>query len=271
MTLKTEGSTVGTPPRFTPTLIRRALLLGTILGIALASLRGTGVSIRQLIEGLPAIVDIAAQMWPPDFSRFAAIAWAMLVTLQIAIAGTFAGLCLSLLAGVVGSQIQSPLGWLRHITKFALATVRTLPELLWALLFVVAVGPGAFAGVMAICMDTLGFAGRFFSEAMDDVECGPQDVLRVHGASRKLILAGATIPLASPSLIHTALYSLERAVRASVVLGIVGAGGIGIELKVAMDLFEYRRAGAIILCILSVVVAVEALGVTLRRQLFQGH
>ena len=109
-------------------------------------------------------------------------------------------------------------------------------------------------------MDTLGFAGRFFSESLEEVNHGPQEALQVHGATRSMILFAATIPMAAPSLLHTALYALERAIRASLVLGIVGAGGIGIELKVAMELFEYRRASAIILCILFVVIAVEALG-----------
>jgi len=255
------------PPRMSGEILRRLVLAATIVLLAAGSLSGSGVSLQTFIEGIPSILSLARDMWPPDFRRIDSIAHAIFVTLQIAVAGTFLGLCGSLLAGVLGSRHQSPSAWLRVLVKVMLAGVRTIPELLWALLFVVSVGPGAFAGVLAICMDTLGFAGRFFAEALDDVDSDPQAALLVHGASRSLVLFGVVFPLAMPSLLHTSLYSLERAIRASVVLGVVGAGGIGIELKVAMDLFQYRKAAAMVICILVVVVAVEAFGTWARLQL----
>ena len=258
------------PPRFSASLIRRGLLVLTLFVLASASFVGTEVSLVSFVEGIPSMLSLVSEMWPPDFSRLGSVSLSMLTTLQIAFAGTFVGLGVSLLLGVLGSRSQGPAAWLRHLVVVGLAGVRTVPELLWALIFVVAVGPGSFAGVLAICMDTLGFAGRFFAEAFDEIDPKPQEALRVHGASQLLVLSGAAIPLALPSLIHTSLYSLERALRASVVLGIVGAGGIGIELKAKMDLFEYRQASAIILCILVVVVAVEVLG-TLVRNRIQGQ
>ena len=255
------------PPRISASFIRRSLLVVTIGGIAWSSLASTGVSVRALLEGVPSMVNLASEMWPPDFSRLPSIGRAIMTTAQIAMAGTSVGLCISLAAGVLASHTQTPAQWLRPPTTALLAAVRTVPELLWALVFVVSVGPGAFAGVIAICLDTFGFAGRFFAEALDNVDPGPQDALKAHGASRWLLLFGVVLPLATPALLHTSLYSLERAIRASVVLGIVGAGGIGIELKVAMDLFEYRRAAAMVICILVVVVAVEAFGTWIRHKL----
>ncbi|TJV55777.1 MAG: ABC transporter permease subunit, partial [Mesorhizobium sp.] len=127
----------------------------------------------------------------------------------------------------------------------------------WALLFVSAVGLGAVAGTMTIVVDTIGFCGRFFAEAMEDADERPQEALFAIGAGRFSVLCGAVLPDAMPSLINTTLFALEKAVRSSVVLGLVGAGGIGQELKVAFDPFQYRNASTIILVIFAIVVLME--------------
>jgi phosphonate transport system permease protein len=134
---------------------------------------------------------------------------------------------------------------------------RTVPDLVWALLFVSAVGLGAVAGTITIVIDTIGFCGRFFAEAMEDADKRPQEALFAIGAGRFSVLCGAVLPDAMPSLINTTLFALEKAVRSSVVLGLVGAGGIGQELKVAFDLFQYRNASTIILVIFVIVVLME--------------
>jgi phosphonate transport system permease protein len=141
-----------------------------------------------------------------------------------------------------------------------------VPDLVWALLFVVSVGLGPFAGTLAIVIDKLGFCGRFFAEAMEEVDRGPQEALSAMGASRLSLIMCAVFPAAMPSFINTSLFSLEKATRSSVVLGLVGAGGIGIELKVAMDLFNYDEAATIILAIFALVVLVERLSALLRRK-----
>lgn len=135
--------------------------------------------------------------------------------------------------------------------------LRTVPDLVWALLFVVSVGLGAVAGTMTIVVDTIGFCGRFFAEAMEEAEKEPQEALAAIGAGRGSILAGAILPDIMPSLINSSLFALEKAVRSSVVLGLVGAGGIGQELKVAFDLFQYRNASTIILVIFAIVLLME--------------
>ena len=96
-------------------------------------------------------------------------------------------------------------------------------------------------------IDIIGFCGRFFAEAMEEADRGPQEALHALGAGRTAVIAAAVIPAALPSFVNTALFSLEKATRSSVVLGLVGAGGIGIELQVSMDLFRYAEASAIII------------------------
>ena len=130
----------------------------------------------------------------------------------------------------------------------------------------VSVGLGPFAGTLAIVIDKIGFCGRFFAEAMEEVDRGPQEALSAMGASRLSLIMCAVFPAAMPSFINTSLFSLEKATRSSVVLGLVGAGGIGIELKVAMDLFNYDEAATIILAIFALVVLVERLSALLRKK-----
>jgi phosphonate transport system permease protein len=139
----------------------------------------------------------------------------------------------------------------------------------WALVFVVAVGLGPPAGVLTIMVDTIGYAGRFFAEAMEESEKGSQEALETIGATRTGIVFSSVIPNAMPSFIATSLFCLEKATRASVILGLVGAGGIGIELKVAFDLFEYQTACTIILAIFLLVLIVEKVNSWLRSRILQ--
>jgi phosphonate transport system permease protein len=114
-------------------------------------------------------------------------------------------------------------------------------------------------------VDTIGFAGRFFAEAMEEVDQGPEEALQTIGANRMEIVLASVVPAAMPSFLNSSLFALEKAVRSSVVLGLVGAGGIGIELKVAMDMFEYQQAATIIICIFMLVILVEQFSIYARK------
>jgi phosphonate transport system permease protein len=254
------------PSRWSPETVRSALISLVVLVLVLGSLGSTGFSVHALTGGLPRVSRLLTEMIPPDFSRGGAILAALGATAQIAIAGTGLGLLTSFPLGLLASRTHSPRRLVAWLFQALLALCRTIPELVWAILFVSCLGPGAVAGVLAIGVDTIGFAGRFYAGAIDDSDPEPREALASLGAGPWLVFLGATLPDAMPSLVHTSLYALERSLRASLVLGIVGAGGIGIELKVAMDLFEYRRAAAIILCIFAVVLAVEALGSVIRAR-----
>jgi phosphonate transport system permease protein len=167
----------------------------------------------------------------------------------------------------MAARSQTPHPVLYHAARALISLFRTVPDLIWALFFVVAVGLGPFAGTLALMVDTMGFCGRFFAEAMEEADKGPQEALTALGATRTGRICSAVVPAAMPSFVNTALFSLEKATRGSVVLGLVGAGGIGIELKVAMDLFDYDRAATMILCIFALVVAVEQASALLRRRI----
>ena len=126
---------------------------------------------------------------------------------------------------------------------------------------------GTAAGVLALMVDTTGFAARFFAEAMEETDKGPREALSALGASRSGIIFSSVIPQAMPSMINTSLFSLEKATRGSVVLGLVGAGGIGIELKVSLAMFDYDQAATIIIAIFLLVLVVERASTWVRNRI----
>jgi len=230
------------------------------------SLDGAGFSPLELIKGLPDLWRLLCEMFPPNFRRIDNVALALLETLQMALVGTTFGVFFSLFLAIFAAKGHSPGKVPYFLSRGLIALFRTVPDLVWALLFVVTVGLGPFAGTLAIMVDTMGFCGRFFAEAMEEVEPGPQEALSALGAGRMGIIFGAVIPGAMPSFINTALFNLEKATRSSVVLGLVGAGGIGIELKVSMDMFRFDEASTIMLSVFLLVLAVERLSALLRRR-----
>jgi phosphonate transport system permease protein len=255
------------PPRFTlpgaPTFL---VYLLTVAFFAV-SLGGTGWSLAEFVKGLPNMWRLLGEMLPPSPGRLAAVLRALLETFQMAYVGCAVGVLLSLPLAVLATRSLSPTYPLYVGARSLIALFRTVPDLVWALFFVATVGLGPFAGALTIVVDTIGFCGRFFAEAMEEVDKGVQEALAALGASRLGVVACAVVPGAFPSFINSALFSLEKATRSSVVLGLVGAGGIGIELKVSMDMFEYAEASTIILCIFALVVGVERMSSYLRRRI----
>jgi phosphonate transport system permease protein len=258
------------PPRFkAPGLGSFAATLMAVLFLVYAA-NGVGFSLTQLLSGLPEIWRILAEMFPPDVERIGSISAAILETFQMALVGTVCGICLSFVLAILASRAHSPHPTVYFVARTLVSLFRTVPDLVWALLFVVAVGLGPFAGTLAIMVDTVGFCGRFFAEAMEEVAPQPQEALWAIGARRVDVIFCAVVPAAFPSFINSSLYSLEKSTRSSVILGLVGAGGIGIQLKVAMDLFQYSQAATAVIAIFALVIAVEQCSGAVRRRLI-GH
>lgn len=231
------------------------------------SFASVGLSWERIARGLPALGSMLGRMFPPDLERLPQILWQLLVTFQMALAGCALGLVFAFPMAILAADRLSPHPLVKHLARGVIALFRTVPDLVWALLFVIAVGLGPAAGVMAIMVDKIGFAGRFFAEAMEEADRGPQEALSTIGATRAGLIFSAIVPQALPSFVATSLFSLEKAVRGSVILGLVGAGGIGVELKVAFDLFDYDTAATIIIAIFALVVLVEQASNMLRRRL----
>jgi len=261
-----------------PKIPSRAELPGAIsLGASLvaawligSAIHGAGVSVGDLVRGVPEMGRIVSEMFPPATDRLAAVGKSLLETFQMALAGTVIGVILSLPLAVLATRSQSPHIIFYYLSRTLISFFRTVPDLIWALLFVVSVGLGPFAGTLTLVIDTIGFCGRFFAEGMEEVDKGPEEALKALGATRLGIIHCAILPAALPSLINSSLFALEKAIRSSVVLGLVRAGGIGIELKVAMDMFRFAEAATIILCVFALVFFVEQISSRIRRRVMNG-
>ncbi len=240
------------------------------LAVVVSSLFGAEVSLGELANGLPRLGSILERMFPPDIDRLVPLLHCLVETFQMALAGTVIGTLLSLPLAILATSRHSPHPVVCWLARSLVALFRTVPDLIWALLFVIAVGLGPFAGTLAIIVDTIGFSAKFFAEAMEEADDGPQEALRALGAGPVAVVACAVLPETLPSMINTTLFALEKAVRSSVVLGLVGAGGIGIELKVAMDMFQYDQAATIILLVFALVLAVERVSSLARARILKG-
>ena len=235
--------------------------------IILWSLEGAGWSLDRLLSSPPKLADFLSRSWPPSTHNLDRLAWKMVETLQIAVAGAAIGIALSLPIALLAARGVLVGRGINQVVRVILGFIRAVPDLAWALVFVVAVGLGPFAGMLAIAVDTIGFCGRFFADDMENTDHGPAEALTATGAKRLDIAASATIPAALPAFVSTSLFGLEKAVRSSTILGLVGAGGIGIELKVGFDLFDYPTALTVILMIAVVVIGVEQIGAVLRQKI----
>ncbi|MCI5110066.1 MAG: phosphonate ABC transporter, permease protein PhnE [Marivita sp.] len=237
--------------------------LGYVLGLVILfwCLAGAGFSLDKVMTAPPRFADFATRAFPPNLEPqvLARLDWKMVETLQIAVAGAVIGVILSVPIALLAARglIAGPA--VNQIVRTILGFIRAVPDIAWALVFVVAVGLGPFAGMLAIAVDTIGFCGRFFADDMEATDKGPAESLTATGARKIDVVACATIPAAMPAFVSTGLYAFEKAVRSSTILGLVGAGGIGIELKVGFDLFDYPTAMTVILMIAVVVIAIEHL------------
>ncbi|MDR9433533.1 MAG: phosphonate ABC transporter, permease protein PhnE [Spiribacter sp.] len=254
------------PPRFKRPSIFTWVVLLIFIGLLAQGISVMEITFERLARGAVNLVHFIGRAIPPDFDDLDLIGRSMLETLYIALVGVTVGVILSVPFSLLAARNTAPHPLIRAIARFAIATMRTIPDLIWALIFVVAVGLGPLAGVLAIIMDTIGFAARFFSERIEETHPGPAEALSSTGAGRLSVIGGAIMPETLASMTATSLYSVEKALRSAVTLGLVGAGGIGVELAAAMRLFNYDDALAIILVILVCVLSFEQLSSMIRKR-----
>jgi len=254
------------PPRWPRPSLAAWLVLLVFGALFLSGLQRADPSLERLGIGVDNLAEFAMDAVPPDFSRWRAIVVAMFETLQMAIVGVAFGVALSFPIALLCARNTSPHAVVRALARMVVTTLRTVPDLIWALVFVIAVGLGPLAGILAIVMDTIGFCARFFSERIEEVDPSPGQALAATGAGGGAVILGAIAPACLPSFAATSLYSVEKAVRSAVVLGLVGAGGIGVELSASMNLFRYDQALTVILVILLVVMAVEQVSGWVRQR-----
>lgn len=225
------------------------------------------VDTAKLAEGLPKLAGWLAQAWPPRGDELPLIVRRTAETIAMATVGTTAAALLALPMALLGSRNLTPLPILYYPVRWFLNMLRGIDSFVFALLFVAAVGLGPFAGVIGIALHTWGSAAKLFADHLENADLAPYDAVRTTGAGRFTSIAYAVLPDVLPVFASTALFWLEFNVRASTVLGVVGAGGIGQELKNSMDLLDFNRLFTIIAVILIVVTLLDQVSNWLRRKL----
>jgi phosphonate transport system permease protein len=256
-----------------PRRFRRPSGAAFVLLVAVAALlihgygQGAKVDPTTLADGAGRLQEFLADAFPPDFDRLDPILRALLVTFEMALLGTIIGVIFSVPLAVAAARNTTPHRIVYGLARGFITLCRTIPDLVWGIIFVVAVGLGPQAGVLAIAVDVMGFCGRFFAESIEEVDPGLLESSRSTGAGQLAVIGGAVIPSCLPSFVATTMFALESSTRSSVVLGLVGAGGIGIELAVSMQLLRYDEAMTIILAIFLVVLLVERVSSSIRRRL----
>ena len=210
--------------------------------------------------------DYLVRMWPPNFEKIGVIIELLVETLQMAIVGTLIGALLSLVIAFGAASNIAP-RWLYATTRAVLNVLRSIPELVFALMFVSAVGLGPFAGILAIVLGSIGSIGKMYAESMESVNPAPLLALESTGANRRQVITYGVLPQASPLLVSYTLMLFEGNVRGASVLGLVGAGGIGLELTNAMRLYDYGHMFAIIISIVVLVTVIDRASALIRKKL----
>lgn len=254
--------------RFTP--LERGLRLA-FWGLAALAL---GWSV-QTIEVIPEFLydapqqtaDLFGRMWPVDWSYFGTtVGTALVETLHTATLGTILAILLATPVALMCARNVAHSPAVNALGRFILVATRSVHTLVWALLFVAVFGPGALAGVLAVAVHSIGFTGKFLAEAIEEAKAGPIEALRAAGATRRAILLKGFWPQVKPAFLAVSLFRWDINVRESAVLGLVGAGGLGVALQAAMDNLYWDQVGLVLLVIFAVVVATEIVTATIRSR-----
>lgn len=234
------------------------------------SAAGAQMSWGELAGGMPQIGDFLSRSVPPDWSMLPRLWAPALETVQIAIWGTLLSVILALPLSFVAAGNLHGWHWLRRITRQFLNVIRSINELILALVFVSAVGLGPFPGVLALALHGMGMLAKFFAEAIEEIDDGPLQALRSAGASQLQIIAFGVVPQVITAWIAVVLYRFEVNLRSATVLGMVGAGGLGFELVSSLKLFRYQETATCIIVITVMVIAADMASNWLRSRIQQG-
>jgi phosphonate transport system permease protein len=243
------------------------LVWGGLAALLVAGVHGAEISkIGDLFSGSSNMGQFATEFVRPNFSDISLYASAMWLTIQMALWGTFLALVIAVPLGLAGARNLAPV-WIQQPVRRILDVLRSIPDLAVGAIFVVAVGLGPFAGVMALAVNTGGVLGKLFSEAVEAVEPGPIDGVRATGATALQQIVWGVMPQVAPLWTSYALYRFESNARAATVLSLIGAGGIGQNLFDSINSFAFDQTSAIVIVIVVAVSAIDLISQLIRTRL----
>jgi phosphonate ABC transporter permease subunit PhnE len=232
------------------------------------SLRTIEVIPEFLVDAPAQTADLFRRMWPIDWKWFASgVKDALITTLNMATLGTILAFVLATPVALLVARNVTSSVVLNNIGRFILVGTRSVHSLVWALLFTAIFGPGALAGVLAIAVHSIGFTGKFLSEAIEEAKPGPIEALTAAGAPWASRMVKGFWPQIQPAFLALALFRWDINVRESAVLGLVGAGGLGVALDTALNNLYWDQVGLVLFVIFVVVVITEIVTATLRARI----
>lgn len=237
---------------------------GLVLALLAWSWNGAEMNPLALFRDAGNMAVLAADFFPPDFSDWELYLHEMLITVQIAIWGTVLAIVCAAPLGVLCAENIMP-WWVYQPVRRVMDACRSINEMVFAMLFVVAVGLGPFAGVLALFVCTTGVLAKLFAEAIEAIDPGPVEGVRATGASALQEIIFGVLPQVLPLWISYALYRFESNVRSATVVGMVGAGGIGVILWEAIRGFQFAQTCALLIVITVVVSLIDLLSQRLRK------
>lgn len=245
--------------------IQSVVLLITLI-IVLWSFAGLGTHWPYVFDAPSAFWDMGARMWPPDLVYASTLIGITLETIHMAILGTLLALAMSVPVSLLAAENISPNAVTLFIGKFITAASRSVNTIIWAILFVIVFGAGPLAGVVALGVRSIGFCSKLLSEAIEEISRGQVEAIQASGGNLWMVLIYSVIPQIKPAIVGVGVYRGEINIRDSTILGLVGAGGIGVELGLRINMFHWSRVLTILLVILALVMIGEVISAYLRNR-----
>jgi phosphonate transport system permease protein len=243
-----------------------SLVLWAIVFVLLgAAWRGADMRPLDLLADSSNMGSFARDFFPPDFTEWRTYAHEMWVTVAVALWGTVLAIVCAVPCGLMSSHNLAP-AWVLHPMRRLMDACRAINEMVFAMLFIVAVGLGPFAGVLALWVHTTGVLAKLFAEAVEAIDPRPAEGVRATGAMPLDEIIYGVLPQVMPLWISYALYRFESNVRSAMVVGMVGAGGIGVVLYEEIRSFDYAQTCAVLIMVIAVVTAIDLVSARLRAR-----
>ena len=242
------------------------LVLGLFAGLYILASQAIDFNLAVFLTSIPGFIRfIIVEFLPPNLTALPLYVESILNTIFVSILASVSGAILAFGFALLIAKRTTPFPKIAIVIRGALAFVRNIPMMVWASLFVIIVGIGITAGVVALVFFSVSFLSRVFADALDDIDKGTLEALRANGASKLALIHHVMIPEFLPTFYGWVLFLFEINIKASSILGLVGAGGLGYELKKSLDLFKYHDASALILVIVVLMITVEIISNKIRK------
>lgn len=239
------------------------IIIGIIIALLVVASYNVDANPIEFVEGLPNLAIVVDEMLKVESKYIPTALWAMFETIQMAFIGTVVGVAIALPLSMLASRNLNS-KYVYAPTRALLAATRTFPSILWALLFVIMVGLGPFAGVLAIIMYTVGFIAKLQYEVIETIDSDPMDAINSIGVSKFQLIRYVVIPESASHLLGQMLYMFDYNVRQTSILGLVGAGGIGFYIINYIKFFEYGKAAVFMIVVLVTVLLIDWVSVKIR-------